>query len=56
MQLLNCHLPDLCCIDYYIDSFFSFALMQKKQKIKEKIPLASGTPFFRATAQRLRLF
>ena len=35
MQLLNCHLLDLC-IDYYIDSFFSFALMQKKQKIKEK--------------------
>ena len=43
-------------IDYYIDSFFFFALMQKKQKIKEKTPIAIGAPFFRACAQRLRLF
>ncbi len=33
-------------IVYYIDSFFSFALMQKKQKIKEKTPIAIGALFF----------
>ena len=53
MQLLNCHLLDLCSIDYYIDSFFSFAFDAKETKNQGK---KNAPPFFRASAQRLRLF
>ena len=53
MQLLNCHLPDICSMDYYIYSFFSFAFDAKETKDQGK---KNAPPFFRASAQRLRLF
>ena len=45
MQLLNCHLLDLCSIDYYIDSFFSFAFDAKETKNQGKNPDRSGRLF-----------
>ena len=46
MQSLNCHLLDLCCIDYYIDSFFSFAFDAKETKDQGKNPDSYRDAFF----------
>ncbi len=46
MQLLNCHLPDICSMDYYIYSFFSFAFDAKETKDQGK---KNAPPFFRPT-------
>ena len=52
MQLLNCHLPDLYCIHYYIYSFFSFAFDAKETKDQGKNPDSYRDALFSGPAHK----